>query len=123
VLIVALVRDEAPATCNIKKAIEQEDMLVDGAALIASNYLLSYPNIHHRIGDILQHVPSQLCSHMFVVDTPVVLGLFFGYCDVWYVVVIEKHIQCEYLTYATIGITTRLTLPNKRHHWHLHIIY
>ena len=44
-------------------------------------------------------------------------------CDVWYVVVIEKHIQCEYLTYATIGITTRLTLPNKRHHWHLHIIY
>ena len=80
-LIVALVRDEAPATCNIKKAIEQEDMLVDGAALIASNYLLSYPNIHHRIGDILQHVPSQLCSHMFVVDTPVVLGLFFGYLD------------------------------------------
>ena len=83
VLIVAVVRDEAPATCNIKKAIEQEDMLVDGAALVASNYLLSYPNIHHRIGDILQQVSSQLCSHVLVVDAPVVLGLFFGYFDVW----------------------------------------
>jgi hypothetical protein len=67
-------------------------VLVDGAALVSSYDLLSYPNIKHRVSKVYDQVSSQLCSHVLVVDAPVVLDLFFGYFDMWKVVIIEEQV-------------------------------
>ena len=71
-------------------SVKQVYVLVNRAALIARNDLFTDPNVHDRVQDFVQLVATELLAHVFVVDAPVVMRLFFGRLGVGKIQIIKE---------------------------------
>ena len=91
IFLLRIVRREVPPVAGkAQHSVKQVYVLVNRAALIARNDLFTDPNVHDRVQDFVQLVATKLLAHVFVVDAPVVMRLFFGRFGVGKIQIIKE---------------------------------